>query len=129
MMSGGVFSFLFSVALFFAPHAHAATLITVCEDRCAYTTIQKAVDAIPAVPLDAYVIEVRDSRAYEEAIVIGGKTTRATRTITIKSGDGASPTLLAPSNQYALSIAVPYVVVDGMQFSGNLRSRANAVKI
>jgi len=128
-MRGGSISFVLLLLFLFSPRAHAATLLTVCESACAYTTITAAVEAIPSQLSDAYVIEVRDSRTYEEAIVIKGKVTSPARTITIKSSDDASPTLLARSNQYVFSIGAPYVTIDGMQFSANFRSRANAIAI
>ncbi|MBI4281425.1 right-handed parallel beta-helix repeat-containing protein [Candidatus Uhrbacteria bacterium] len=108
--------------------AHAATTFSVCETGCGFTTIQSAIDAIPARMSDAYTVEIRDSRIYAESLTISGKATSATKTITLRAGAGTTPTIPSPSYGSALRLYYQqYVTIDGLNFSGGLRDRAGGV--
>ncbi len=125
----GIFSSL--VLLFvLTSHADAATTLTVCAEGCGFTTIQSAIDAIPSQMSQAYTIEIRDGRTYEESLTVGGKATSATRTITIRAAAGITPVIL--SKQYASALRLyyqDYVTIDGLSFSGGLRDYAGGVNI
>ncbi|MCG2717078.1 MAG: right-handed parallel beta-helix repeat-containing protein, partial [Candidatus Marinimicrobia bacterium] len=93
--------------------------MTVKKDGTAYyTTIQAAVDAVPADLVadgNSYIIEIQDSETYTETVTISGKTTDASHTITLKAQSGQSPTVYGQTDyRGAIHIEANYVTVDGL---------------
>lgn len=96
-----------------------SNLLTVCASGCGYTTLQAAVDAIPASPTTAYIVEVRDSGTYA-GVDITGKTTSASNTITMRVQSGNAP-VVDPTggDQYGFEVnGVNYVTIDGFRITG-----------
>lgn len=92
-----------------------------------YTTIQAAVNAIPASPVSPWVIEVQDSATYNEQVLISGKTTTAANRIWLRAGIGASP-VINPNSAAATYViqvsSVPYTTVSGFGITGLTSSSA-----
>lgn len=121
---------LSSMALMVGPYspptASAATstvtLVVMQDGSGDHTTIQAALDAIPAdlVAIDtAYVVEIGDSELYTERVRITGKTVNETAFITLQAGTGAEPRLQTNANaRWALEIYERYTVVDGLDIIG-----------
>jgi len=79
-----------------------------------YSTIQSAIDAIPASPADDYVVSIY-SGTYDEAILISGKSTTASNDITIKSADeNQAITIENSASLFVFYVNNDYVKIDGL---------------
>ena len=82
-----------------------------------YTTIQAAVDALPASWAANYTIEVRSSNTYNEAVSISGYTTNS-HTLTIQAQSGQTPIVNAGSSGPCFTIDNSYVTIQYFSITG-----------
>jgi hypothetical protein len=93
-----------------------------------YTSISAALNAVPAVLGDTYVIDVIDSATYVENVWIQGKTTTSAFTLTFTTSTDA---VVAPGNNFGCFEIdnVSYVTIDGFTFQDYGPTGGYAVEI
>lgn len=100
------------------------TLLVVRQegDNGAFETVSDALDEIPEELSGNYVIEIRDNETYEEQVKVDVKSS-AQSTVTIRAGDGNTPSIVSDKKKkHALTITSPFVTVEGLRLRGGEES-------
>jgi len=117
--------------------ADRAQILTVRQDGAGdFTSINEALDAVPALLTEPYIIEIRDSAVYYETVRIE-KTTSALNPLMLRSNVSAKTDppktglpLVVVQDTYAAAISIfcDYVTVESIRVQGGDRSHAISVK-
>lgn len=114
-----------ALALFAAAaHGQGATVLAVRKEGGdgAFRSLGEALDEIPQTMAGPYVIEIRDSETYEEAVVVSVRSS-ATATLTIRAEAGRAPRIVSDRNRKAaLTIESPFTAVEGLTLQGGDQS-------
>ena len=92
-----------------------------------YTTIQAAVNALPASWAADYTIEIQSSNTYSEAVSISGFTTNG-HTVTIQAQSGQTPIVNGGSSGPCFSINNSNITIQNLAMTG-VSASYNAVNI
>ena len=87
----------------------------------AFTSIGEALESIPRRPETSYLIEIQDSRTYEESVDIAVNTSEEV-TLTLRAQSGQSPTVVAAKKKHAaITLSTGFVTVEGLTLQGGGR--------